>query len=191
MNRNQTVSVVERCVGLARMVALNACDPARFESLFVMTPSTIDSPSPERPHDDACVPGETRTEPVLKVLETTVNLITLRSFQEQQVLSVLEAFIRNGMFPVNPERLPACIDSELRLPFINELRFFLETIKRRSKQRSRNSLADEILVLQYHPLTIECLTVRDLMKPCGFTMTGSYVVFDCKGLRDMLTLWMC
>ena len=62
---------------MARMIALNVGDSARFESLFFETPSTVDPPLLLRAPDVAYTSTETLTEAVTKVLATDDNLGTL------------------------------------------------------------------------------------------------------------------
>ena len=61
-----------------------------------------------------------RTEPVTKVQATDANLGTLGSLQKQQLSRPLGTFIEDGVFPIDPERVSACIDGELEPPLINE-----------------------------------------------------------------------
>ena len=105
---------------MARMIALNVGDSARFESLFFETPSTVDPPLLLRAPDVAYTSTETLTEAVTKVLATDDNLGTLGTLQRQQLIHPLEAFIADGLFPIDPKRVPACIDGELEPPLVIE-----------------------------------------------------------------------
>ena len=111
--------MVEGCRVIARLVALNVSDPALFKFLFDGTPSTVDPPLPRQAPDPTRVSSEARTEPV-------PNLGTLGSLQKQLV-DVLAGSIEDALFPIDPQRVPACIDGELELPLINEPPFCCQT----------------------------------------------------------------
>ena len=110
--RRKETAVMKGCRVIARLVALNVRDPARFESLFDENPSTVapPPPPPASPRPDA---GFERNQERASPQGTgNANLGTLGSLQKQQLIDVLAAFISNGLFPIDPKRVPACIDVE-------------------------------------------------------------------------------
>ena len=44
----------------------------------------------------------------------------LGSLQRQQLIHLLEAFIADSLLPIDPKRVPACIDGGLKLPLIKK-----------------------------------------------------------------------
>ena len=76
VNRSKETTAVEGCRVIARPVALNVRDPARFESLFDETPSTVDPHLPRQAPDLTRVSCVARSKTVPKVQATDANLGT-------------------------------------------------------------------------------------------------------------------
>ena len=83
VNRTKETTVVEGNRVIARMLALNVRDPARFESLFDDSPVSVDPSLPLRALDTPCASNISRTEPVTKVQASDANLGTPGSLQKQ------------------------------------------------------------------------------------------------------------
>jgi len=119
VNRGKGTVSIEGSRVIARMVALNVRDQPGFESLFDTSPAASDPPLLPRetaPPRDASAP----TDPSTRVRVEDVNMGTLGSLKKQQLVEVLAAFIEDGLFPIDPKRVPACMNGELELPLINE-----------------------------------------------------------------------
>ena len=120
VNRSKENAEVTGSGVIARMIALNVRDAARFESLFDEAPSAVDLPLPLQALNVPCVPSKINVDLATRIVAADANLGTLGALQKQQLISILEDFIADGLFPVDPKRVPACISGELELPLINE-----------------------------------------------------------------------
>ena len=48
------------------------------------------------------------------------NCGQLSETQKEELMTTLDWFIHQGLFPTDPKRVPACLDGELTLPLIDE-----------------------------------------------------------------------
>lgn len=115
----------EECVAggpVARMIALTVRDAARFESLFDDQPSVVDPPTAPPASDlkPPVVAVDPTLEPLPKLQVENANMGSLGALQKGQLVPVIVRFIEEGMFAIDPKRVPACIDGTLELPLINE-----------------------------------------------------------------------
>ena len=154
---------------IARMIALNVRDKARFQSLFDDTPSSVDPPLPEPP----LAKEHNASSRVSDDYERTVragdaNMGTLGALQKQQMIDVLTVFIEEGLFPIDPKRVPACIDGELELPLINEHCTPFASKQRRFSEAERKMIRAEIqklldrgIIMRFmSPWAAQCLCVK-------------------------------
>ena len=110
VNRSKQTAEVEGNRVIARMIALNVRDPARFESFCDDSPASVDPPLPLRARDMSGASNTGRTAPLTKVQASDANSGTLGFLQKQQLSRLLETFIEDGLFPIDPKRVPARID---------------------------------------------------------------------------------
>ena len=182
VNRAEETAVVEGNRVVARMVALNVRDPARFESLFDGFPASVDPPLPLRAVDTSCASNTSRTELLTKVQASDANLGTLGSLRKQQLSRLLETFIEDGLFPIDPKRVPACIDGELKLPVINESctpfavkqRWFSPEERRMIRAEIQKLLERGIIRPQYPRGQGSACVCERKTEPSGFALTGEY-----------------
>ena len=186
---------------IARMISLNVRDPARFGSLFDDSPASVDPPLPMRALDTSCASNTGRTEPVTKVQASDANLGTLGSLQKQQLSRLLETFVEDGLFPIDPKRVPACIDGELELPLINESCTPFAAKQRRFSPEERRMIRAEIQKLldrgiirpSVSPWAAQCLCVRKkdgTLRLCiDWRVLNKLLVSDSGGLGDMQTIF--
>ena len=153
---------------IARMVAVNVRDPARFHSLFDPAPSTVDPPSPEPPFPTARTPDDRPAEQEQKVRVEDANLGTLGAAQKQQLVRVLRRFVEEGLFPLDPKRVSACVDGELELPLLNDHCSPFAAKQRRFSAEETKMITAEIQKLldrgiierAWSPWAAQCLCVR-------------------------------
>lgn len=116
VNRSKTSEVLVAEGPLARMVALNVRVATRFESLFDDQPSVVD-PIVELPDPEVRPPvvavDSLKSIPTVKV--GNANMGTLGAPQKDQLVSVLVRFIEEGLFPIDPKLVPACVDGTVEL----------------------------------------------------------------------------
>ena len=184
---------------VAHMIALNVRDRPRFESLFDRTPCTMDPPMPEPPLPPAPSPPPPPASPEARV--STANLGTLGKLQKQQLVDVLVAFIQDGLFPIDPKRVPACIDGELELPLINEFCNPYAAKQRRFSPEERRMIRAEIQKLldrgiirrSLSPWAAQCLCVKKkdgTLRLCiDWRELNKRLVTDSGGLGDMQTIF--
>ncbi|CAB1096027.1 unnamed protein product [Ectocarpus sp. CCAP 1310/34] len=184
---------------IARMVALNVRDQPCFESLFDTTPAASDPPLPPRetaPPRDASTPAD----PGTRVRVEDVNMGPL-GFLKQQLVEVLAAFIEGGLFPIDPKRVPACMNGELQRPLINEFCTpFAAKQRRLSPEERRMIRADAQQVVDrgvigrsMSPWAAQCLCVKKkggTLRLCiDWRELNKLLVSDSGGLGDMHALF--
>ena len=201
VNRTKENSQVVGATPIARMVALNVRDKARFESLFDHDPSTVDPPVPEPPlpvdnESDVLPDGPERT-----VRWQDANMGTLGALQKQQLVEVLLLFIQEGLFPIDPKRVPACVDGELELPLINEhcapyaakQRRFSEEERRMIRAEIQKLLDRGIITRSMSPWAAQCLCVKKkdgTVRLCiDWRELNKRLVCDSGGLGDMQAIF--
>ena len=149
------------------MVALNVRDKPALDSLFDSSPSAADPALPPRePRTPSPAPAD--REPIPRVRVEDANLGTLGSLKKQQLVNVLAAFIEDGLFSIDPKRVPACINGELELPLINEFCTPFAAKQRRFSPEERRMIRVEIQQLvdrgvipqSISPWAVQCLCVK-------------------------------
>lgn len=201
VNRGNLDSAIVGRPVVARMIALNVRDESRFRSLFDESPSVLDPPVP--------CPDAPSPEPVFvsgaavdrKVDVRNANLGQLGALQKHQLVNVLSAFIEEGLFPIDPKRVPACIDGELELPLINEFCTPYAAKQRRFSPQEREMIQAEIEKLlergiirrSMSPWAAQCLCVRKkdgTLRLCiDWRVLNKQLVSDSGGLGDMQTVF--
>lgn len=129
----------------AKVVAPNIRDKTRFESLFDTWPSTTHPPIPRSPAatKPTPVPGDPSSTPsVVDVRDADRG--QLGALQKHQLVMVLSVFIEDGVFPIDPKRVPACIDGKLELPLIIEFCTPFAAKQRRFSPQERVMIRAEI-----------------------------------------------
>jgi len=116
-------------------------------------------------------------------------------------VDVLAGFIEDGLFPIDPKRVPACIDGELELPLINELCTPFAAKQRRFSPEERRMIRAEIQKLldrgiirpSVSPWAAQCLCVRKkdgTLRLCiDWRVLNKLLVSDSGGLGDMQTIF--
>ena len=196
VNRGKGTVSIEGSRVIARMVALNVRDQPGFESLFDTSPAASDPPLLPRetaPPRDASAP----TDPSTRVRVEDVNMGTLGSLKKQQLVEVLAAFIEDGLFPIDPKRVPACMNGELELPLINEFCTPFAAKQRRFSPEERRMIRAEIQQLvdrgvircSISPWAAQCLCVKKkdgTLRLCiDWRELNKLLVSDSGGLGDM------
>lgn len=64
--------------------------------------------------------------------------------QKGQLTEVIVRFIEEGLFPLDPKRVPACIDGTLELPLINEFCTPFSAKQRRFSPEERRMIRAEV-----------------------------------------------
>ncbi|CAB1118123.1 unnamed protein product [Ectocarpus sp. CCAP 1310/34] len=138
---------------------------------------------------------------VVGVARADANLGTLGSLKQQQLGNVLAAFIEDGLFPIDPKRVPACINGELELLLINEFctpfaakqRLFSPE-ERRIIRAENQQLEDRGVIRQsMSPWAAQCLCVKkkdDTLRLCiDWRELNKLLVSDSGGFGDMQTIF--
>ena len=158
VNRGKVPGRVLRNHPVARLIAVNTRDSQRFHSLFHHGPSTTDPPSRhsagdrqstgEKGHDkDAEVSPQVQAK--------NANCGQLGRGQKKDLESLLETFIAEDLFPLDPKRVAACVGGELSLPLIDE-----KCTPVSEKQRSVTP--EEVDMIR---LEVQKLTERGIIRP--------------------------
>ena len=203
VNTSKVDSVISGRPTVARMIALNVRDPARFDSLFDASPSAVDPPACITDTAPASPPSEPSVPPVppptVDVREA--NLGNLGALEKDQLIDVLSLFIEEGLFPIDPKRVPTCVDGELELPLINEFCTPFAAKQRRFSPEERVMIRAEIQKLldrgiirrSMSPWAAQCLCVRKkdgTLRLCiDWRELNKHLVTDSGGLGDMQTIF--
>ncbi|CAB1121589.1 unnamed protein product [Ectocarpus sp. CCAP 1310/34] len=191
---------VEGSRAIARMIALNARDKPAFDSLFDTAPSASHPPLPPRgPRAPSPSPSNGTSIPRVRVEDA--NLGTAGSLKKQQLVNVLAAFIEDGLFPLDPKRVPACINGEYELPLINEFCTPFAAKQRRFAPAGRRMIRAEIQQLvdrgvirqSMSPWAAQCLCVKKkdgTLRLCiDWRELNKLLVSDSGGWGDMQTIF--
>ena len=203
VNRTNQPEVVAATTSVARMVALNVRDAARFESLFDTRPSVLDPPV--APPTTDCAPPVVATDPTLephpKVKVENANMGTLGTLQKDQLVPVIVRFIEEGLFPLDPKLVPACINGTLELPLINEFCTPFSAKQRRFSPEERRMIRAEVQKLvdrgvirrSMSPWAAQCLCVKKkdgTVRLCiDWRELNKHLVSDSGGLGDMQSIF--
>ena len=104
---------------IARLIAMNTRDAARFDSLFHHGPSTTDPPHADTPpHAPMAREGGSGESTPVRVEDANYGQLGVQ--QKWELEELLQHFIDRGLFPTDPKRVPACVGGELALPLIDE-----------------------------------------------------------------------
>lgn len=203
VNTSKVDAVLSGSPVVARLVALNVRDNTRFGSLFDTSPSTIDPPLPRADTlaSEPSTDSDSEDTPPPKVDVKDANMGQLGALQKHQLVEVLSAFIEDGLFPIDPKRVPACIDGELELPLINEFCTPFAAKQRRFSPEERVMIQAEIKKLldrgiirrSMSPWAAQCLCVRKkdgTLRLCiDWRVLNKQLVSDSGGLGDMQTIF--
>ena len=114
---------------------------------------------------------------------------------------MLSGFIEDGLFPIDPNRVPACIDGELELPLVNDLCTTFAAKQRRFSPEERHMIRADIEVLldrgiiraSISPWAAQCLCVRKkdgtLTWCIDYRVHIKLLVSDSGGLGDIQTIF--
>ena len=191
---------------VARMVALNVRDAARFESLFDNRPSVVDPPAePPQPQVQPPVAMTDATldpiRPIPKVKVENANLGTLGALRKDQMVEVVSRFIEEGLFALDPKQVPICVDGTLELPLINELCTPFSAKQRRFSPEERRMIRSEVQKLvdrgvirrSMSPWAAQCLCVKKkdgTVRLCiDWRELNKHLVSDSGGLGDMQSIF--
>lgn len=186
---------------IARMIALNVRDKDRFDSLFDAAPSSVDPPVPAPPLPEDIETDDLRAGKEKTVKVSDANMGTLGALQKQQLIEVLILFIQEGLFPIDPKRVPACIDGELELPLLNEhcrpfaakQRRFSEAERRMIRAEIEKLLDRGIIRRSMSPWAAQCLCVKKkdgTVRLCiDWRELNKRLVSDSGGLGDMQAIF--
>lgn len=200
VNRTKDQGCVVGSAVIARIIAVNVRDRSRFESRFDDSPSTVDPPLPPPPPISVPSPSP-GSEPEPKVQVQNANMGNLGSLQKDQLVDVLSLFIEEGLFPIDPKRVPACINGELELPLINEFCTPFAAKQRRFSPEERRMIRAEIQKLidrgiirrSMSPWAAQCLCVKKkdgTMRLCiDWRELNKRLVSDSGGLGDMQSIF--
>ena len=121
VNKSKSPGAVPTNRVVARLVAMNTRDTARFNSLLHQGPSTTDLPGPRQAsHVEQPSAEEADGGPPTAVRVEDANYGQLGLHQKRELEQLLQHFIDQGLFPNDPKRVPACVGGELQLPLIDE-----------------------------------------------------------------------
>ena len=188
---------------VARMVALNVRDAARFETLFDSQPSVVDPPAlPPEPHlKPPVVAVDPTLEPSAKTRARSANMGTLGSLQKGQLVSLIIRFIELGLCPLDPKRVAACKGADLDLPLIDEMCTPFSAKQRRFSPEERRMIRAEVQKLvdrgvirrSMSPWAAQCLCVKKkdgTVRLCiDWRELNKRLVSDSGGLGDMQSIF--
>lgn len=129
------------------------------------------------------------------------NMGTLGSLQKGQLTEVIVRFIEEGLFPLDPKRVPACIDGTLELPLINEFCTPFSAKQRRFSPEERRMIRAEVQKLvdrgvicrSMSPWAAQCLCVKKkdgTVRLCiDWRELNKHLVSDSGGLGDMQSIF--
>ena len=156
VNRSKVPGAVPTNRVVARLVAMNTRDTARFNSLLHQGPSTTDPPSsPQASHTRQPSAEETDEGPPTAVRVEDANYGQLSLQQKQELEQLLQHFIDRGLFPNDPKRVPACVGGELQLPLIDENCTPVA-------ERQRTFTPEEVDMIRHE---VDKLTERGIIRP--------------------------
>ena len=200
VNRSNTRGKVLRGHPIARMIAVNVRDSARFQSLFDANPSTVEPSVPPLKPQTVDENGTDNT-PVECVKTENANLGQLSVDQKQQLGDVLQEYIDAGLFPSDPKHVPACLNGELTLPLIDESCRPVAAKQRRFSPEETLMIREEIQKMldrgiirpSTSPWAAQCLCVKKkdgTLRLCvDWRALNSLLVSDSGGLGDMQSIF--
>ena len=196
VNRGRAKVAIEGRV-IAKMIALNVRDPARFHSLFDASPSAVDPPLPPPPTEPT--PSADTKPP--RIDPASANTGSLGVSQKLQLHTLLNEFIDQDLFALDPKRVLVCIGGELELPLKDEACApFAAKQRRFPPQESRLILAEIQLLVDrgivepaVSAWAAQCLAVKKKdgsIRLCvDWRMLNTHLVSDSGGLGDMQDIY--
>ena len=104
MNRGKSKAELKTNGMVARLVALNVRDPARYRSLFDDAPSTVNQPIPPPPPLSSPESDQRSSESQVKLSDA--NLGQLGRVEKGDLLRILRDFVEAGLFLSTPNGYP-------------------------------------------------------------------------------------
>ena len=141
VNRGNEPAKVSNLTSIVHMIALEARNAHRFQSLFDGSPSARDPHIPEPPKPPPPTATTAESSPEIRV--KYANLSQLGPNEKWQLMDDLREYTTAGLFPSDPKRVPAYVVGELTLPLKKEACIAVAEKRRKSPPEERHTIREE------------------------------------------------